>query len=485
MKRIIKTLFIAILAVTAAGCTEKGPEGTKTELNQNIQFTFDEPEVDGTTVRITVNHDGAATDTWYYFCTDDLDTDDMKIISDGVAAILAEDGSVDVYSSTRKTIKPKDLEPQTDYRFIVIGLTAEGTVYGAPASVEFTTGRGEMDEIPETDEWKISYERGENEGEKVELITIECAETSRYYLDLIMDYYITDVEGNVYIKEYVQMVADDVQTYLNAGYGIDELTAVGGGTFAIPRQEKGNYYVFCIGYDDNGTPTGYSVKMITVVEEEATEEYLQWIGEYTVTSANGITYTLDFQHYDNNFAYAVLGWECGSSLSETGMDFGTAFDTQLAFPVYFVDGKIAFNEFDITALTVTDQNGTEVPCYLGLYGYDTVTAEDLSLMLTGGMTLATASTTDGAATATIIGNELQFENGSVTCAGLGYAAIAEDYSTYFLWNQPAQLPISMTKITSSGTNAAPKLMMKRKAVKSFEKGKTLKTNIKPAYKKAL
>lgn len=402
MKRIIKTLFIAILAVTAAGCTEKGPEGTKTELNQNIQFTFDEPEVDGTTVRITVNHDGAATDTWYYFCTDDLDTDDMKIIGDGVAAILAEDGSVDVYSSTRKTIKPKDLEPQTDYRFIVIGLTAEGTVYGAPASVEFTTGRGEAGEVTFTENpaWTVEYTGlGTIQGTEYEhTITVTSTDENTYFITGFQKSWLEDY-GVAAIAEYELSYLMDFLDYYNSANGtsikISDMLFQGSGIDALSLI-PGDWYAMAIGVDTDGNLTGlYALsEVITIKEEEPTEAYQAWIGDYTWTGANGVSFDVTFEKGINNLYYYMSGWE-GNSSSDLKIQvdwseevagwaiytqyFGTFdFGDNTLGDVYFV-GASGNNVYPVDGLPIcytdVDENGNTV-----VVGYsDTIENQEVNI----------------------------------------------------------------------------------------------------------
>lgn len=71
--------------------------------------------------------------TWYGFVSTDLSTSAASLI----AAKVAELSSAD-YLSGAQTVQLSGLTPETSYRYIVTGVTADGA-YGIPADVRFTT----------------------------------------------------------------------------------------------------------------------------------------------------------------------------------------------------------------------------------------------------------------------------------------------------------------------------------------------------------
>ncbi|MBR5103255.1 MAG: hypothetical protein IKV05_01040 [Bacteroidales bacterium] len=465
MKKFFK--FAAIVAAAAAlfSCQEKptpepgdqGGTGT-TELNQNIKFTLTVTNVETNSAKIEVKHNGKTTDTWYGFATTESDIE--KAIEDEVAA-LVEEGKVTLKKSTSTTVTVRQLEADTDYTYVAFGLSVNGEVYGTPCTVEFTTKPEAIvfDSLEETEDWKLAYAGRE---ENVEYFTVECEEESIYYFEAVSAYSIMDEEGNVYLQDYMLYTLDMIGEYLK-NYSVNtlveyEVLLQGGGTLMSGRLESGPYFLFAVGFNADGTPTGtYSAIEFEILPETPTEEYSQWLGTYNVTDQNNTTYTLTLHEYDPNFMFAVTGWECGEWLDENGMDFGTAFERQLAFPAYYQDGMLVFAESFITYLTVTNSQGNKVETELGLYGYE-LDGEEAVLLLTDGEYLAFAEPSEG--NITVNGLNIQFDETTIVpVEALGYAAVALDYTNYFLWNAPMALPLTMVKqevVPTSLMNVAPK-----------------------------
>ncbi len=433
-----------------------GTGAGKEELNENLEFTLElvAEDLDTDSAKIKVSHNGQKTDTWYGFVTTETDIDDA--ILDEVESLLQEDGTIastKLKKSTSTNVNLRELEPATEYTYVVFGLSEKGTVYGTPESLEFTT-KSEFTGLTETQDWVLNYGGRDDEGK--EHFTVECAESSIYLFDYVDEYYITDYEsGKSYLYEYILAEAETFIGYLEE-VTVEQLLEVGyfqQGPAELVSQERlatGNYYLFAIGFNEDGTPTGtYSTQKFEVEEEEATAEYLQWIGNYTFTGANDISYDIKIEAYDNNYMYAVTGWETGSALDETGMDFGTAFgEWQPVFPAYFKGGKLQFAESYITQLTVTDTSNQEHETLLGFFGYDYSTDDGLILITTDESVIATAETTDNGSTGNITGESIALEGGEETSIkALGYAAIAtaQGDDNIFLWNEPMKLPITMTK----------------------------------------
>lgn len=447
LRNFIRLCALAVVSAVGISCTDDALENKN--LNEDLTFSLEliDDSIEANKAKIRVKHNGTRYDTWYAFATKESNIN--KAVSQKIMELLnGKDKISRLNKVTRKNVTVNKLEPETDYTFIVIGLTEDGTPYGNPATLEFTTTR-DLTNLDVSDEWKITYERGKYEGVTAELVTVECAEDSRYYFEYVPETYVLDVDGTDLIHDYVTyLVNDEIPFYLES-YDITQFTYTGPGTFPLERMTRGNYYAICIGYDETGMATGtYTATLFTVVEEEATAEYNQWIGKYDMTAANGANYEVNIAHYDNNYMYVMYGWETGDELDANG---GMCFDNQFGdnavfFGVYYSDGKLLFNEQIITSLEVTNQNNQTIACYLGLYGYGQSEEETLQLMLSNGGTIATGVSADGAATATITGESGENEDGTTsTYTHMGYAAIAQDYSDVFLWNQPAEFPITMTR----------------------------------------
>lgn len=462
MKGILR--FAALFAATAAiFCCAKPDSGdggktpTDPSLNQDLEFTLEVSETDATSAKIRVEHNGERNDTWYYFVTTESDID--QAILDEVER-LQKEGDVTLQRSTGKNITVKNLEAKTTYTFVVFGLSSEGEVYGTPADIEFTT-KADITDLVESDEWTLSYE-GREDGK--ERFGVQCDENSIYLFDVVDAYYVSNDQGEVeYLDDYIIMTVELIQTYLDNGATPAQLfeygyLQTGSGILSTDRMASGYYFLIAIGYDEDACPTGtYSVELIEIAAEEPSAEYLQWLGTYTATGANGISYTLEVMDYDPNYMYAIAGWETGADLgadknndgNPDGLDFNTAFvDYIPIFPTYFTQGKMDFYEYILTQLEMDDA-GTVIADF-GLYGWG-VYDNNMTLLATGGSAvIATAETTDNGATGTITGGVLKANNGSsIEVSALSYAAVSQDGENYWFWNDQMMLPITLTKQASA------------------------------------
>lgn len=484
LRNFIRLGALAVVSAVGFGCTPENKSGEeKKNLNENLAFTLEVTEVESDKAKIKVEHNGERDDTWYGFATTESNIDEAVL--DKIDELLEGKESISgLQKSTSKTVTVRDLEPETDYTFVAFGLTEEGTYYGIPETVEFTTPR-DATKLEETDDWSISYERGENEGETAELFTIQCETGKWFYFTTVNKLALEVYEMGV--ADYVSYVIDyEIPTLLNYGYAITDLIVDQSYRLANYRMESGDYYALAIGFTEEGKATGYySVQEFQIVEEVATDEYNQWLGTWVFTDSSvnpttnepePISYEITIQHYDNNFMYYVTGWECGSNMA---VDFSTAFGTEIGFPASYYDGLLGIEEYGITYLAASE-NSTEEELYFGLWGWGTLvyngsTYENTPIGLEGA-TIALAATEDGQ-TATLEGQSYKESNIEVTYEKIGYTGISMVegvYSTY--WNEPMTLPITMTKKAEAATQQsfmAPAKMKKSLKAETAKKIKRL------------
>ena len=496
MKKFFK--FAAIVAATAAlfSCQEK-PEPTpdqeqpgKTELNENIKFTIKCTDLTENTAKFKVTHDGATTDTWHYFTTTESNISDA--IEAEVAA-LTESGK-SLQKSTSKNLTVRGLEPQTEYTFVVFGVTIDGVVYGEPATAKFTTTR-DPNVMEQTSDWEITYERGTYEGEVAEIFSIDCAEGDGYYFTTIDK---NTLEANeLTVVDYVNYVINtEIPAYLDYGYKWADLYVPGPYNLASPRMISDDYVALAIGFDAEGEATGrFSAQDFTVVEETATAEYNQWLGDWDVTDTYQYedeetgeivtataTYTVTLHHYDNNFMYAMTGWETNGDISNNIVDYVGEY----AVPVYYNNGKLSFEE-----VTLDYVDFGEVGTYsFGFYGIGNLTYNGQSyeetLLGFDGVEMASATTEDGGKTGVITGNKGKVSGYEVEYLGMfycGYPASGSGDLAY--WNYPMYFPLAMTKVETAATKAAMNEVslsttdLKVKTARKIEK----KNNFTPMYVK--
>lgn len=113
---------------TPADCAFSTPIDLST-----VTFTAKATDVTNTSANIVVGYSASANNlTWYGFLTEDQTSEASALISAKIAGIGESD-----WQAGPKTVSLTDLTKDTEYRYIVTGINADG-VYGVAAEVKFT-----------------------------------------------------------------------------------------------------------------------------------------------------------------------------------------------------------------------------------------------------------------------------------------------------------------------------------------------------------
>ena len=305
-------LFSCQEPVTPDPGTGDENQGTgNTELNVDIKFTLTVSEVESDQAKVKVEHDGARTDTWYGFVTTESDIE--QAIDDEVAVLVAS-GKVSLQKSTSKTVTVRDLEPETAYTYVVFGLSDQGQVYGEPVSVDFTTAKAPVviEGYQVNPAWNVTYVgQYEEQGQVYDnVVAVESTDDNTYFVtawpkatyDQVGIEYIAETE----CAAWLEYLAGTKYTFADLLYSGSILTMVD-----IDTQYGTEWYAFVIGADTEGNPTGlYAMTdLITIVEEDMTENYASWLGTWTVTGTNGVAWDVTFSKGTANQTYKLSGWE--------------------------------------------------------------------------------------------------------------------------------------------------------------------------------
>lgn len=331
MKKIFK--FAAIVAATAAlfSCQEK-PEPTPTpdpdkpnqeqpetpQINENIKFTIELTEVTHELAKFKIKHDGVKADTWHYFPT--TETDITKAIETEVAAIMAEGKSLQ--SSTSKNVTVRGLEAETKYSLVVFGLSTKGEVYGQPATLEFTTAAAPLEGFQVNPAWTVTYiGAGEVDGKSYEHVISVNSTDSNTYLTSVVSKSDYDTYGIEAIAESEIAYWTEYVNQFNQANGTNyDLSAIlyTGSVEEGWTLEGGEYVALAIGATAAGA-TGYyaASEPFAVVEAEMSEGYAAWIGDWTITGANGLTQQVTFSKGKANETFIMTGYEGEDA---TGLD---------------------------------------------------------------------------------------------------------------------------------------------------------------------
>lgn len=332
MKKFFKFAAVAAIAAMFVSCTEKPgpdpekpnnqePETPKVEITENLAFTLEVTEVEAEQAKVKVEHNGTTKDTWYAFATTEADVN--AAVAAKVAELTADGGKISGLKKSRSTtITVRSLEPETDYTFIAFGITAEGQVYGTAASTTFKTVKGEL-KYTENAAWTVEYK-----GAGVVLeepydhtVTVTSTDNNAYF---VAAYPVADFE-EYGIKAIAEKEYSAYKEYIdayNAQYGtnytmIDAFCWIGTATDAIFINAGVDYYAFAIGVGADGELNGLWAKsdVIHVAEEDMTPEYAAWLGDWTFTGSNGVSYNVTLEKKISNTSYNLYGWD-GNDLDE-------------------------------------------------------------------------------------------------------------------------------------------------------------------------
>jgi len=483
MNRFFKFAVVMTAALASfAGCSEKVEEEKKPQLTEELEFTLELNTVSHNEAAIKVEHNGTAEDSWYGFITSEtIETEDdlNKVIATEIQRLLTSGNIAKKVSNETKTISiMRGLSERTIYTYIVIGLTKDGNIYGNKRGIMFRTPI-DISKIKETEDWKIIYERGVNNGVNAELFTINCENNKGWYFSYI-DKYSLEIE-ELDVKDYIQYVIEqEVPSLIEMGYSWSkDLYMEGTETIAYPRIIHGDYIGVAIRYTADGEPTGeYSQVEFTVVEEEATPEYQKWVGQWDVTSIYDIileeggtpiereaTYHISLHHVDNNFIYAMTGWEEVDDEENFYYDVKKYMGESFPVYVYFNEGKLEFVESGITYLY---DNESGAPYYLGFWGMGNVAEYEGTLIASEGTTMAEATISKDGQSGVIEGLTQTIGEGAdsatVEYLGMFYCAYPLQSGNLFYVNSPMEFPIDMTKISDE-----PELELESVVLKKADK----------------
>ena len=325
MKKIFRFAAIAVAAIALLSC-EKDPQGGSTqkpdggstntpttEYTEDLKFTLEVAEVEADQAKIKVEHNGTTKDTWYGFATTESD------VNKAIADILAE-GNVTLKKNTKTNVTVRNLEPETEYTFIAVGIKADGTQYGEPATVKFTTAKAEEPTPPAPEgytvnpNWTVTYiGAGEVDGKSYEHVISVNSTDSNTYLTSVVSKSDYDTYGIEAIAESEIAYWTDYVNQFNQANGTNyDLSALlyTGSVEEGWTLEGGEYVALAIGATAAGA-TGYyaASEPFAVVEADLSEGYAAWLGDWTITGANGLTQQVTFSKGKANETFIMTGYE--------------------------------------------------------------------------------------------------------------------------------------------------------------------------------
>lgn len=219
-------------------------------------------------------------------------------------------------------------------------------------------------ELKENTTWQISYEgRKIVEGAYTEEIQVNNIPITQQYLVSVIN------KAN-----YATYGGDLLAFFKNELANNSDFVYVGAPeVIQFSRFRHGTWYAFVIGLDADKKLTGeYAYCKFSVEEETPSEEYLSWIGDWTVSDGH-ISYDIQIEQEESNQVYRLYGWEVRDEAPSDWVQMDLEYLEAFFEPS---DGRLYFVSQYITTYEDDDLDGAKVDeLFLGVIDYDGITEE--------------------------------------------------------------------------------------------------------------
>lgn len=347
LKLSLTRVMVVFAAIAFAISCDRG--GDEVNSLPNLQLMVEVEDITTTTAKIKVSHELEAQNTWYGFVTDDTVTDAATLLNESVAkGVEAEE----LHRSKQYITILEELTPETSYRYIATGLTAEGVQYGEITIVEFktlkqtTVQEEEYNGMRRNDAWTVMYVGKDrlNDVEYDHVVRVISTDNNPYAITLVY----ADAYDPYQLKDLADTMLVDLKNYLveynelNAtSFTFADMLYTGNGADPFDL-DPGVYRALAVGFTPEGEVSGlFSVSDEFEVEEQLpTPNYLAWLGNWTIEGQNGAISTVNIAKKHANRSFVMTGWEGFNDL-EVEVEYNAELDAM------FFYSQLVAEEYDL------------------------------------------------------------------------------------------------------------------------------------------
>ena len=337
LKLSLTRVMVVFAAIAVAISCDRG--GDEANSLPNLQLMVEVEDITTTTAKIKVSHELDAQNTWYGFVTDDTATDAATLLNEAVAkGVEAEE----LHRSKQYITILEELTPETSYRYIATGLTAEGVQYGEITIVEFktlkqtTVQEEEYNGMRRNDAWTVMYVGKDrlNDVEYDHVVRVISTDNNPYAITLVY----ADAYDPYQLKDLADAMLVDLKNYLveyneqNAtSFTFADMLYTGNGADPFDL-DPGVYRALAVGFTPEGEVSGlFSVSDEFEVEEQLpTPNYLAWLGNWTIEGQNGAISTVNIAKKHANRSFVMTGWEGFNDL-EVEVEYNAELDAMFFY----------------------------------------------------------------------------------------------------------------------------------------------------------
>lgn len=322
IKSYITRAMVAMAAMAiVVGCNGDDDTG-KRPAEQSLTLNVEVDNITATTAKIRVTHNDDISKSWLGFVTDNVTATDLKaLVAERIAQGIAP---TDIHTSAQYITILRELAPETSYKYIAVGCTAEGKVYGDITAVEFTTlkstagGDNPGDNLAgmtKNDAWRVTYVGSDTlEGLLYDhVVRVESLDNNPYVIAIVT----AEQWATESFKEMCEELLADMVDYLNrynvendATYTIADMLTVGDGYDAFDIL-PGKYRAVAIGITTDAELSYLyaASEEFEVMEPIASEAYNDWLGEWYVVGMNNVVCPVTLTRDIANRSMWMTGWE--------------------------------------------------------------------------------------------------------------------------------------------------------------------------------
>ncbi len=349
-----------------------------TSKDLNVIFSVSEPVIDKNSVKFEVSYDKDSEYTWYGFFVKDADFN--KTTAQLFRTYAKDIPEADLQTGNPQEIVPENLEFSKEYRYVVTGLLPDGTTYGTPADIKFTTGSKYYVE----ESWKITF-LGKKWRAQVNAysasLNVESTTTPYDFFVCTKEAFNASTVVDLIEAEYEGL--KETIAYYEGRYGWTDFISTEPSVYWGKYDGPGDYVAIAYGLAAPETTGGeytltggYCVQEYTVEPGTATDAYNGWLGNWIAGDQ-----TWEFEALDPGCIFAVKG-VCN-------------LPAKYQVKAQFYDGKIYLSEQYVGPVeTITISGGGQIEAQAKLMGL-------FSQGLWGGSQLLFTATQDGQ-TATLV-----------------------------------------------------------------------------------
>lgn len=319
IKTYITRAMVAIAAIAiVVGCggddnNDKKPSAQELRLNVEVS------DITTITAKIKVTHEDDTAKTWLGFVAENISSASLQqLVTEHIAAGI---DPLELHQTRQYVTILEDLKPDTLYKYVTVGCTAEGKTYGDIVAVEFKTLKasdGETDEyngMRENEAWRVMYVGTDKiDGEIFKhVVRVISTDNNSYAITLVYAEHYDPYQ----MRDLADAMAIDLKEYLKeynrengTSFKFADMLYTGNGADPFDL-EPGLYRALAVGFTPSGEVSGlFAVSDEFEVEEQmASPAYKAWLGKWSIEGQNGVVSDVEITKCYANTSFYMTGWE--------------------------------------------------------------------------------------------------------------------------------------------------------------------------------